>query len=49
MTFDNEEQKAMILEALMAVSYPGNAVKRAALVIQAVEDGEVKEPDAPQV
>jgi hypothetical protein len=45
MILDNEEQRQMILEALMAVAYPGATVKLAAATIEAVETALVKASD----
>lgn len=46
MTFDSEEQKKLILEALMGVSYPGPVARLAVQTMDAVEKGEVVKPEA---
>lgn len=45
MILDNEDQRTLILEALLLASYPGSAVKIAAQTMEAVEKALVKVPD----
>lgn len=45
MTFDNEDQRELILEALQGVSYPGKIVERAAAVFKAVREAPIVKPE----